>query len=213
MKKRKKILVNHTSSHSYFLWGKKQFSIKLYCFLHVYALEWMNQREAKKIWIFRWVEWEILRFFSVTLNKTTLNVAVLFCKIWIMRVLCWTYRTCMDVICPTRNECWKQQFSWAIYMGQFSKEEKKASSSYHCQNRDTVNLYTSTQYDVLPSLDDTEKKKRNHFNSKHSPLLPLLSFFAYLSRLLLTSIIKKWIECVLLVAYKMRWKKEEEISI
>ena len=57
------------------------------------------------------------------------------------------------------------------------------------------------------------EKKRNHFNSKHSPLLPLLSFFAYLSRLLLTSIIKKWIECVLLVAYKMRWKKEEEISI
>lgn len=92
---------------------------------------WISEEWKKKYeFLDEWNE-KYCAFFSVTLNKTTLNVVLLFCKIWNMRVLCWTYRTCMDVICPTRNECWKQQFSRAIYMGQFSKEEKKASFSYH----------------------------------------------------------------------------------
>ena len=122
--------------------------------------------EEWKIWNFKMWNEKCCAFYLSRLIKQ-LSMLLLFCKIWNMRVLCWAYRTCMDVICPTRNECWKQSFSWAIYMGQFCKEERK-HLPHSIVKFVTPSIYTQTR-STMYFRHMMTPKKRNHFNSKHSP--------------------------------------------
>jgi len=114
--------------------------------------------------------------------------------------------------CHLSHEKWmlKAAISWAIYMGQFSKEEKK-QLPHTIVKFVTPSIYTQARSTMYFRHLMTPKKKEITL-TQNIHLFAFFSFFvilAYLLHLLLTSIVKKWIEYVLLVAYKMRWKEEE----